>query len=176
MLPNQPTYHVPPHPFTLSALVWAVIAGPLFGLGSALYVRLIGGAHAHIPKSPVGRALAPIISLGLLGLLAIPYPQLLGNGKDLTQLLLLGEGSLGLLAVLLLLKPLVTAGNLASGAPGGLFTPTLTTGSLLGGLLGHLWTRLWPGTVRGLMLWWVPGLSWPPPRRGRYRRSRWWWN
>ena len=44
--------------------------------------------------------------------------------------------SLGLLAVLLVLKPLVTAACLGSGAPGGLFTPTLAIGVLFAGVLG----------------------------------------
>jgi chloride channel protein, CIC family len=54
-----------------------------------------------------------------------------------------------LLAVLMVLKPLVTAGCLGSGAPGGLFTPTLTFGVLFGGLLGHGWSVLWPGSPDG---------------------------
>ena len=37
----------------------------------------------------------------------------------------------------------------ASGAPGGLFTPTLTLGVLFGALLGHGWGALWPGAGIG---------------------------
>ena len=36
-----------------------------------------------------------------------------------------------------MLKPFATAACLGSGAPGGLFTPTLTVGVLFGDLLGH---------------------------------------
>jgi H+/Cl- antiporter ClcA len=54
-----------------------------------------------------------------------------------------------LLAVLLVLKPLVTAACLGSGAPGGLFTPTLAYGVLLGGLLGEAWAQIWPGAPLG---------------------------
>ncbi len=56
---------------------------------------------------------------------------------------------MALLAVLLVLKPLVTAACLGSGAPGGLFTPTLAYGVLLGGLLGKGWAQLWPGAPLG---------------------------
>jgi CBS domain-containing protein len=38
---------------------------------------------------------------------------------------------------------------LGSGAPGGLFTPTVTYGALLGGLLGHFGARIWPGLPVG---------------------------
>jgi H+/Cl- antiporter ClcA len=39
---------------------------------------------------------------------------------------------------------------LGSGAPGGLFTPSLSIGALLGGLLGVPWSYLWPGVPSGL--------------------------
>jgi H+/Cl- antiporter ClcA len=37
-----------------------------------------------------------------------------------------------------------------TGAPGGLFTPSLTVGALLGAVLGHAWSWLWPGVPAGL--------------------------
>jgi chloride channel protein, CIC family len=61
----------------------------------------------------------------------------------------LGTVTLGLAFVLLALKPLATAGCLAAGSPGGLFTPTLTIGALLAGILGALWSHLWPGAPIG---------------------------
>jgi CIC family chloride channel protein len=56
-------------------------------------------------------------------------------------------GSLPLLLALCLagLKPMATAACLGSGAPGGLFTPTLTVGALLGAAGGQAWAMLWPG-------------------------------
>jgi H+/Cl- antiporter ClcA len=39
---------------------------------------------------------------------------------------------------------------LGSGAPGGLFTPSLALGALLGGVLGHIWSLLWPSAQPGL--------------------------
>jgi CIC family chloride channel protein len=92
---------------------------------------------------------APIVIFTTLGALAIAYPQLLGNGKDLVQQVFTNRLGLGLLAVLLVLKPAMTAACLGSGAPGGLFTPTLTLGVLFGALLGHGWGALWPGAGTG---------------------------
>ena len=96
-----------------------------------------------------GRFFAPIVVLAALGGLAIAYPELLGNGRNTVQLALVGGLSVGLFGVLMVLKPLVTAGCLGSKAPGGLFTPTLTFGVLLGGLLGHAWSVIWPGAPAG---------------------------
>ena len=42
--------------------------------------------------------------------------------------------------MLLMLKPLVTAACVASGSPGGLFTPTFAVGVLLAGVGGALWS------------------------------------
>jgi CIC family chloride channel protein len=60
-----------------------------------------------------------------------------------------GVGGLGLLLVLSALKPLVTVLCLGSGASGGLFTPTLSTGAVLGGALGMAWSLAWPGSPSG---------------------------
>ena len=60
-----------------------------------------------------------------------------------------GVGGLGLLLALSALKPLVTVLCLGSGASGGLFTPTLSTGAVLGGALGIAWNLAWPGSPAG---------------------------
>ncbi len=93
--------------------------------------------------------MAPIVVLTGLGVVAIKYPQLLGNGQDTVALATVGALSVSLLAPLFVLKPLATAACLGSGAPGGLFTPTLTFGVLFGGLVGHAWGGLWPGASPG---------------------------
>ena len=46
---------------------------------------------------------------GLTRALAIPFPQLLGNGKDVVQQAFDGQLGLTLLLALVVLKPLVTA-------------------------------------------------------------------
>ncbi len=51
---------------------------------------------------------------------------------------------------LVLLKPAATLLCLGSGAPGGLFTPSLALGALLGGALGAPMAALWPGAPAGL--------------------------
>jgi H+/Cl- antiporter ClcA len=52
---------------------------------------------------------------------------------------------------LLFLKPAASILCMRSGAPGGLFTPSLTVGALLGGVLGYAWSWLWPGLPPGLL-------------------------
>jgi CIC family chloride channel protein len=147
-LPSRPTYTIPSYSVHDSQIVWALILGPLAGLAAVAYMHLITRAHALRP-SGWQRLAAPIVVFLALGAVAIAYPQLLGNGKNVVQLALVGRLSLALLAVLLVFKPLATAACLGSGAPGGLFTPTLAFGVLLGGLLGYGWSQIWPGAPLG---------------------------
>jgi len=148
-LGTHPTYSVPTFQVHGSLVAWAVVMGPLAGLAAVAYIRLIAGAHALRPRSTGLRLATPIAVFVALGLLATAYPQLLGNGKNVVQLAFLAQLGAGLLAVLFVLKPIVTAACLGSGAPGGLLTPTLTYGVLLGGLLGRGWAELWPGASLG---------------------------
>ena len=148
-LPIEATYQIPRYPTSWLAVAFAVAAAPILGAASVGYMRLIIWADRHKPKG-AGLAWEPAVAFTLLGLLSIPFPQLPGNGRDLAEPLFVGQMGLPLVAVLLVLKPLVTAGCLGSGAPGGLFTPTMTTGALLGALLGHLWSLVLPGPSVGL--------------------------
>ena len=148
VLPDIVTYPISDYPAPLSIAVWALLAGPIAGVVSVGYVRAIAWADNHKPKG-WRRLLAPIVALGLLGVVSIWFPQLLGNGKDVSELVFTGKVPISMLLALLLLKPLATLLCLGSGAPGGLFTPSLTLGALLGGVLGQVWSWLWPGVPAG---------------------------
>ncbi len=148
-LPDAPTYAVPSYVGSISIACWALFAGPIAGLASVGYVKMIAWADR---KRPHGwqRLVAPVLSLSLLGGLSIWFPQLLGNGKDVSELAFTGQIGLPLLLTLVVLKPLATLLCVGSGTPGGLFTPSLAMGALLGGALGHAWSWLWPGVPPGL--------------------------
>jgi H+/Cl- antiporter ClcA len=148
-LPDAPTYVIPVFKGSGSSLAWGFVAGPAIGLVSVGYVRAVAWADAHKPAG-WRRILAPIVVLGLLGAASIPFPQLLGNGRDVAEMAFTGQLSPLLLGELLLLRPLATVSCLGSGAPGGLFTPSLAIGAMLGGLLGVPWSWLWPGVSPGL--------------------------
>jgi len=48
-LPNAPTYLIPSYPLSISVVLWAGIAGPIAGLVSVAYVRLIAWRIAISP-------------------------------------------------------------------------------------------------------------------------------
>jgi H+/Cl- antiporter ClcA len=147
-LGTNPTYVLPRYALHPAQLAWAFLAGPIIGVVGIGWVRLVQYAASLRPRR-WGRLAAPVVAFGVLGVLSLQYPQLLGNGKGVVQLEALGKLSLGLLCVLLVLKPLATAACLGAGSPGGLFTPTLTIGVLLAGILGTVWNHLWPGSPIG---------------------------
>jgi H+/Cl- antiporter ClcA len=124
-------------------MVWAALAGPILGIAAAGYIWVIGWADRKKFEG-VLVWVVPIVTLSALGVVAIPFPQLLGNGKDLVQRAFLNRLDLTLLLLLPFLKLAAVTGCLRAGIPGGLFTPTMTCGALLGGLLGHLSAGLAP--------------------------------
>ena len=148
-LPDAPTYVIPGYSSSASSVVWALLAGPIAGVVSVGYVRMVRWADRERPQG-WRRLTAPLLGLGLLGAVSIWFPQVLGNGKDISQLAFTGKVAPTLLLTLLVLKPAATVLCMRSGAPGGLFTPSLTVGALLGGVLGHAWSWLWPGVPSGL--------------------------
>ncbi|MDP9065902.1 MAG: chloride channel protein [Pseudomonadota bacterium] len=148
-LPNAPTYVIPAYPASASVVCWAVVAGPIAGLVSIGYVHFVAWADRHKPTGRL-RLIAPMITLGALGFVSIPFPQVLGNGKDVAQLAFNNQFSATLLISLLILRPLSSVLCLGTGVPGGLFTPSIALGALLGGVLGLAWEALWPGVPPGL--------------------------
>jgi len=143
VLPNAPTYDLPHFDTSAANLALAFLIGPVAGLVSVAFVRIIALADRWRPRR-WRRLVAPILALGLLGLVSIPFPQLLGNGKDVAQLAFADQVPFALLLALLVLKPAATVLCLGSGVPGGLFTPSLALGALLGGVLGHACSLFWP--------------------------------
>jgi H+/Cl- antiporter ClcA len=147
-LGTGPTYHVSAYGFHATQLVWAIILGPLIGLAASGWTRLVHAASRFRPRAARWWVI-PLVVFAALGALSIPYPQLLGNGRDIVEVTIAGRLSLGLLAVLFVLKPLVTSACLATGSPGGLFTPTLAVGALLAAVAGGIWSHIWAGGAAG---------------------------
>ena len=143
LLPNEPAYTFPELRATHSLVLWSIVMGPLFGIVSVGYVRAIAWAQTHKPQG-WRLAVMPLALFTLLGVASMRFPQLLGNGKNLVQLSFAAQFPVGLLLCLLLLRPLATILCLRSGAPGGLFTPTMTAGALLGDGAGRLWNHFLP--------------------------------
>lgn len=147
-LGDRPTYLVPAFHLTRGVVAWSLVVGPLLGAVAALFVRGFDRLERMAPRGWV-RVVAPVLVMGVLGVAAIPFPELLGNGKGTVQEVLLGRIPVPLLAILPVLKFLFVGTSAGAGIPGGLFTPTLCVGALAGGFLGAAWSGVWPGSPVG---------------------------
>ena len=150
-LPTHATYvDIPAYHFSGTIMVCALVMGPVVGVLASGYIRLIGWVSYHRVS---GFKMIPAMlgAFGALGLIGFAYPQLFGNGKDMTHDALVGQGTLLAFLALFILKPLVTALCLESGAAGGVFTPTLSTGAAFGcvRVAWHGREHLWPGSPVG---------------------------
>jgi len=74
--------------------VWALLLGPLVGLFSSGYIRLVGWVAQH-RVSGRKALVAPLAAFAVLGLVRLAYPQLFGNGKNMAHDVFLGGGGLG---------------------------------------------------------------------------------
>ena len=136
-------YSVPPLVISPSIIVWSLLVGPVIGAAAYLFVRVTDAARASAPRD-WRLAVSCALVFPIIGLLAIPFPQLLGNGKGLAQVGFDNEVGLALAATLLLLRLVVLVASLRAGAEGGLLTPGLSVGALLGIILGSFWNHVWP--------------------------------
>lgn len=143
----HPAYDVPDHELLRpGVLLLGLALAPLLGLASAVYVRVMGWVEVRFERLPRWSApLLPPLGMLAVGLAAIRWPPLLGNGFDTVHAMLLGTVPLGLLLVLPFLKLLATAVCAGTGVPGGLFTPSLFYGAGLGALAGAAVERAFPG-------------------------------
>lgn len=136
-------YSVPSLAISPSIMVWSLLAGPVIGTAAYLFARVTEAARARAPRD-CRLAVWCALVFPLIGLLAIPFPQLLGNGKGLAQAGFDSEVSLALAATLLLFRVVILVASLGAGAEGGLLTPGLSIGALLGIILGSFWNHIWP--------------------------------
>lgn len=145
VLSTRPTYVVEPIHVHAPVLAWSVLFGPIAGVAGLGFSWVMRVSRTRAAR---GRWVAVAVPVGFaaVGALAIPYPQVLGNGKGPADLAFTGVLSASLAVMMFVLKPAATAVCLGSGAIGGLLTPALASGAALGVFTGGAWNALWPGS------------------------------
>ncbi len=116
--------------------VVAGISAPFF-LRSLRYVQQLFAA-IKIPQ-PLKLALGGLV----VGALAIYLPEVCGNGYSVVLRILNGEIIWQMLILVLAGKWIATAFSFGSGAPGGVFTPSLFMGASIGMLFGTAVHAFW---------------------------------
>src|SRR5271166_3347740 len=142
-LGNAPQFLVPDLEVSRSLIAWSIVAGPVFGVAAYGFRAVTRAATAYTPQGwhRVLWCLAVFFGIGLLAML---FPQLPGNGKGPSQLGFDGDLGVTLAMSLLALKVLAITASIRAGAAGGVLTPSLTLGALLATILGYLWNLVFP--------------------------------
>ena len=153
---NEPTYPVPQLPLDATTLTVAALTGvvltPLalgFRALSQRAEKIKAKDRSLLWRIPVAFALVAVVSLWI--------PEILGNGRLLTQHTFnealaggLGAGAVGYVAALTVAKAAVVVLSLRSGSYGGTLTPGLALGAAVA------------FCVAALVLWAFPGLGGVP--------------
>lgn len=147
-LGNETQYHIPSYSISYSLVVWSILSSPIFGILGYWFKRIATIARSKAPHNWQLPVLC-LLNFILLGLLAVYFPALLGNGKSPAQLEFDDAVSLGVTAALLVLRTIMVWSSFRAGAKGGMLTPSLANGALLAVLLGALWSFIWPGPPLG---------------------------
>ena len=130
------------HPAEL--LGYAVL-GVVGGVFSLYFVKLVAWLRAWFRRWPEGaQFFQPAIAGLLLGVMGIWLPQVLGAGYEVMDQSMRGRYIWQFLALLAVAKVLATCLSFASGAPGGMFAPTLFIGAMLGGAVGGFEHHFFP--------------------------------
>lgn len=149
-LGGAPLIIVPP--FTLRdprELIAYAILGVVGGLASLAFIKLVAWLRPQLRTLPRATQYFQPAAAGLvIGLIALRFPEVLGAGygavDDLMQGRFTGHYLWLFLATLAALKIVATALSFCSGAPGGMFAPTLCIGAMVGGAVGALQHLLIP--------------------------------
>ncbi|MBX3620324.1 MAG: chloride channel protein [Rhizobacter sp.] len=111
-------------------LLLSLVAG---ALGSA-FLRWLESARALFERVALPLPLAFALGGLVVGLLSLWRPEVWGNGYSSISHQLGAADPIEVVALVLLLKAIAVAATTGSGAPGGVFTPTLFVGAGLGAL------------------------------------------
>jgi len=143
-LGNEALYHIPNLELCPTLIVWSILTGPIFGFTAYWFIKIATAQKARATHGWYMIA-ACLLNFTLIGVLAIYFPSLLGNGKSPAQIEFAESVGLSLSAILLVLRCLITWSSLRAGAQGGLLTPSLANGALLGVIFGIVWSYFVPG-------------------------------
>lgn len=129
--------------FTLTApheLVFYLLLGAAAAPMAVAFRAWLGAAERGFARLPFGQPWRGALGGLVVGGLAAVAPGVVGNGHQPLNALLNGTVGTAAVLTLLLAKAVATGSSVGSGAPGGIFTPTLLLGGGVGLLAGHALT------------------------------------
>lgn len=122
-----------------------ILLGLIAGFLAPWFLRSLKRAEGFFIATKL--PLVARLTLGglIVGALATQVPEVCGNGYSVVVNILNGHVLWTALFVIVVCKWLATASSFGSGAPGGVFTPSLFMGASVGFLFGSAIHAVWPG-------------------------------
>jgi CIC family chloride channel protein len=133
--------------FTMHSL-WEI--GPFIMLGliagtvAPIFLRSLRTVEGWFARTQLPLPVRLMLGGLIVGALAVWVPEVCGNGYSVVVTILNGQLIWTTLVLVLVCKWIATAASFGSGAPGGVFTPTLFMGASLGYLFGFSVNMVWP--------------------------------
>ena len=156
-LPGQPnlSFYVELPAFMMLGLVSALVAASLVWA----VLRADAAGNALFARTGWPRWIRPMLAGTLLGLMAIPFPHIIGIGYQTTFAAL--RGAFGLQEVMLfaVVKVFAVALTLGGRMGGGIFSPALVLGALTGLAFGMIATAALPGLSGSTTIYAMAGMG-----------------
>jgi CIC family chloride channel protein len=136
-----------------------------FGLGLAsaglgvLTMKGVTSTEALFRRQAVPRWARPALGGLIIGIMALPFPQILGSGHGGILVVLHSGFALPYLTGLILAKIAGSAVSIGSGFRGGLFSSSLFLGALFGSWVGLLLAKLGPHLAADQLLYSLVGMG-----------------
>jgi CIC family chloride channel protein len=129
-------YQVPSFDFTsIAQLPWFLILGFFAGVLGATFLKMLSMSKDLFQRVPFLYMRMALSGL-MVGCIAMAFPEVWGNGYEVTNQIIMEPMKFDVLLGVFLAKLVATAITVGSGTVGGVITPTLFLGAGLGSLLG----------------------------------------
>ncbi|MBE9211928.1 chloride channel protein [Plectonema cf. radiosum LEGE 06105] len=122
--------------FIITELPFYLFLGILAGLLAALFRKGLLLSLSYYRKLPVGLPLRIALAGLISGIAIAMLPELFRNNTGLREFIIAGQPSVSKVILVFVAEFILTLVAFGSGAPGGLFAPSLILGSCLGYLVG----------------------------------------
>ncbi len=130
---NFPVYNIP-----LESYWILIVLGLLIGLLGYIYNVGMIKSSDFVANLKIPSWLKFVLVFLVSGVVALTVPEISDGGHFMMDMLGIAMPSLGVLALLLLLKYLFSMFSFSSGAPGGIFLPILVLGAYIGAVFGSI--------------------------------------
>ena len=125
------------------------LMGLVMGGAALLHIYLFYRIRDRFAVLPIHPQVKPLLGALCVGLMAMAFPQIMGDGYHYIERVLAGQGVVWMMVALIFFKMVATAVTLGSGGAGGVFAPSLFIGAVTGGAYGAMVHALLPHQTAG---------------------------